>query len=275
MNIEIKDEDEVVEIESTGGVGVWNECIEAYFIGMIEDEGIDQQPLLPNQLGKKTKKDYSQDQVKNKYNQLRIKWKEFSKILEETGIGYNAVTYQLSIEDVVWKKLYKHYDKLCTIFGDTTATGGSSHPSNQSPSDTEDENETDGEVSNSDKEGEEEGEQGRKTKKAKANVNPKKLREKVNFAVADALVAMSENSKKKLELLERKMGTTNSTTSINESETKGNDQDLLMECIDTLSILEGVDGASFAKATKLIHDDPLWRMIFLRLPDDKEKRFCA
>ncbi|KAL2900283.1 L10-interacting MYB domain-containing protein [Bienertia sinuspersici] len=234
INIEIKSEDEVVEIESTGGVRVWNECIETYFIGLIEDEvkkGIDQQPLLPNQLGKKTKKDYSQDQVKNKYNQLRIKWKEFSKILEETGIGYNAVTYQLSADDAVWTKLYKkhksaktfrkkgckHYDKLCTIFGDTTATG-------------------------------------------------------------DALVAMSENSKKKLELLERKMSITNSTTSINESENsgnylKGNDQDLLMECIDTLSALEGVDGASFAKATKLIHDDPLWRMIFLRLPDDRKKDF--
>ncbi|KAL2926490.1 L10-interacting MYB domain-containing protein [Bienertia sinuspersici] len=297
MNIEIKSEDEVVEIESTGGVGVWNECIEAYFIGLIEDEvKKGNRPtttltkpawkFIRQKLKEKTKKDYSQDQVKNKYNQLRIKWKEFSKILEETGIGYNAVTYQLSAEEAVWNKLYekhksaktfrkkgcKHYDKLCTIFGDTTATGGSSHPSTQSPSDTEDENETDGEVGNSEK-GEKEGEQGPKTKKAKANANPKKLREKVNIAMADALVAMSENSKKKLELLERKMSTTNSTTSINESENKGNDKDLLMECIDTLSTLEGVDGASFAKATKLIHDDPLWRIIFLRLPNDRKKDF--
>ncbi|KAL2896631.1 L10-interacting MYB domain-containing protein [Bienertia sinuspersici] len=267
MNIEIKSEDEVVEIESTGGVGVWNECIETYFIGLIEDEvKKGNRPtttltkpawkFIRQKLKEKTKKDYSQD--------------------------------QLSADDVVWTKLYekhksaktfrkkgcKHYDKLCTIFRDTTATGGSSHPSTQSPSDTEEENETDGEVGNSEKEGE----QGPKTKKAKANVNPKKLREKVNIAMADALVAMSENSKKKLELLERKMSTTNSTTLINESENSGNylkanDQDLLMECIDTLSTLEGVDGASFAKATKLIHDDPLWRMIFLRLPDDRKKDF--
>ncbi|KAL2894315.1 Small G protein signaling modulator 1 [Bienertia sinuspersici] len=84
MNIEIKSEDEVVKIKSTGGVGVWNECIETYFIGLIEK-----------------KKDHSQDQVKNKYNQLRIEWKVCSKILEETRIGYNTMTYQLSVEDVV------------------------------------------------------------------------------------------------------------------------------------------------------------------------------
>ncbi|KAL2924209.1 L10-interacting MYB domain-containing protein, partial [Bienertia sinuspersici] len=168
-------EDETVEIESKGGVRVWNECIETYFIGLIEDE-------LGQKLKEKTKKDYSQDQVENRYNQLSIKWKEFSKILEETRIGYNAVTYQLSVEGAMWKKLYekhksaktfrkkgcKHYDKLCTIFGDTTAAGGSSHPSTQSPFDIEEENETDGEVGNSEKEGE--GEQGPKTKKVKANV---------------------------------------------------------------------------------------------------------
>ncbi|KAL2900379.1 L10-interacting MYB domain-containing protein [Bienertia sinuspersici] len=209
MNIEIKSEDEVVEIESTGGVGVWNECIETYFIGLIEDEvKKGNRPtttltkpawkFIRQKLKEKTKKDYSQDQ-------------EFSKILEETGIGYNAVTYQLSADDAVWTKLYekhksaktfrkkgcKHYDKLCTIFGDTTATGGSSHPSTQSPSDTEEENETDGEVGNLEKEGE----QGPKTKKAKANVNPKKLREKVNITMADALVAMSKTLRRSLNFL--------------------------------------------------------------------------
>uniref|UniRef100_A0A803KUJ0 Uncharacterized protein n=1 Tax=Chenopodium quinoa TaxID=63459 RepID=A0A803KUJ0_CHEQI len=70
--------------------------------------------------------------------------------------------------------------------------------------------------------------------------------------MADALVTMSENSKKKLELIERKF---------NGNDEGGHqskeDHDLLMECVDAPSALEGIDGASFAKATKLIHDDPL------------------
>ncbi|KNA16172.1 hypothetical protein SOVF_091330, partial [Spinacia oleracea] len=286
---EVKCEDDVVEIDAIGGVGVWNENIESYLISLIEEEvKKGNRPTttltksawktVKQNLKEKSKKDYSQEQLKNKYNQLRQRWKDFNKLKEETGIGYNAVPYQLKAEDVVWKKLYekhksaktfrrkgcKHFDKLCTIFGDTTATGLSSHPSTKSPSDSEDENDTDGEVGDLEKQCEE----GPKSKKVKTSVNPKKLREKVNTAMADALVAMSENSKKKLELLEKKINGNNGG-----GQQSKEDDDLLMECIDTLSALEGIDGASFAKATKLIHDDPLWRKMFLQFPDDRKIDF--
>ncbi|KAL2934587.1 L10-interacting MYB domain-containing protein, partial [Bienertia sinuspersici] len=282
----IKSEDEVVAIEPKRGIGVWNKSIESYLICLIEDEvKKGNRPtttltkpawmFVRQNLKEKTNKDNSQDQVKNNYNQLRAKWKEFNKILEETGIGYNAITHQLSAEDVNWKKLCekhksaktfkkkgcKHYDKLCTIFGDTTAIGASSPPSTKCPSDSEDGDETDGEVGNLEKEGEE----GSKAKKSKPNVNPKKLKEKVNIAMADTLVAMSENSKKKLKLLEKKMSATGYVT-INDGvefgdHSKGN-HDFLIECIDALSTLEGIDVNSFSKATKLIHDDQLWRITF-------------
>ncbi|KAL2936992.1 L10-interacting MYB domain-containing protein, partial [Bienertia sinuspersici] len=214
VNSEIKTEDEVVEIESTRGAGVCDEYIESYLIGLIEDEvKKGNRPtttltkptwkFIRQKLKEKTTKEYSQEQLKNKYNLLRKKWKEFSKLLEETGIGYNVVTYQLTVEDAVWNKLYE-------------------------PSESEDEDNIDGEVGDTEKKSEE----GPKAKKSKTDVNPKKLRERVNIATADALFAMSENSEKKLELLEKK--------------------------INTLSTLEGVDGASFAKVTKLLLDDPSW-----------------
>ncbi|KAL2892985.1 L10-interacting MYB domain-containing protein [Bienertia sinuspersici] len=198
-NNEIKSEGEGVAIEPSEGVGIWNESIETYLIGLIEDEvrkgnkptttlTKPASKFIRHKLKEKTNKDYSQDQVKNKYNQLRAKWKEFSKILEETGIGYNVVTYQLSAKDAICKKLYE----LCTILGDTTTAAASSHPSTGSPSNSEDGDDTGGEVGNSEKEGEE----GPKAKKSKANLNPKKLLEKVNIAMAKTLVAMTENSKK-------------------------------------------------------------------------------
>ncbi|XP_021769643.1 uncharacterized protein LOC110733849 [Chenopodium quinoa] len=116
-------------------------------------------------------------------------------------MGYNHMSFQLSAEDVVWKKLYekhksaktfrkkgcKHYDKLCTIYGDTTAIGASSHPSTKSPSESEDEDDTDGEGGDSRKQCEE----GPKNKnKIKPNVNRKKLRDSVNVGMADALIVM-------------------------------------------------------------------------------------
>uniref|UniRef100_A0A803MIP4 Uncharacterized protein n=1 Tax=Chenopodium quinoa TaxID=63459 RepID=A0A803MIP4_CHEQI len=101
-------------------------------------------------------------------------------------MGYNPIT-QLSAEDTVMKKLdekhmsaktfrkkgCKHYDKLCTIFGDTTATGASSHPSAKSPSESEDEDDADGDGGVSRKPCEE----GPNDKKIKPNVNRKKLRD--------------------------------------------------------------------------------------------------
>ncbi|XP_056697647.1 uncharacterized protein [Spinacia oleracea] len=145
-----------------------------------------------------------------------------------------------------------------------TATGACSHPSTKSPSESEDEDDTDAEVGDVEKQCEE----GPKTKKAKTSINPKTLRAKVNTALADALVAMSENSKKKLELLEKKYNVSNEGGQQSKEE-----DDLLMECIDSLSALKGIDGASFAKATKLIHDDPLWRKMFLRFPNDRKIDF--
>ncbi|KAL2938004.1 L10-interacting MYB domain-containing protein [Bienertia sinuspersici] len=223
MNNDIKCEDDVVEIESMRGVGVWNENIESYLISLMEEEvkrGNRPTTTLIKQAWRTVKQ-----KLKEK-TKRSIRCKDFSKLLQESRIVYNPVTYQLSVEDAVSKRLYekgcKHSDKLSIIFGDTTATGSSSHASTISLL------------------------KGPKTKKRKLNVNHKKLRERVNTAMADALVAMSGHQSKE-------------------------DHDLLMECIDTLSALDGIDGASFAKATKLIHDDPLWRKMLLRFLNDRKR----
>ncbi|KAL2927674.1 L10-interacting MYB domain-containing protein [Bienertia sinuspersici] len=220
LNIEIKSEDEVVEIESTRGIGVWTEAIESYFIGLIEDEvkkgNIPTTTLtkpawkfIKQKLKEKSGKDCSQDQVKNKYNQLRAKWKEFSKIIEETGIGYNAVTHQLTAEDVVWKKLYEVFYYKQALKMEKWVIVKKMVKRVLKP-----------------------------RKPIKPNGNPKKLREKVNIAMADALVAMSENSKKKLELLEKKMSATTSSTSADDGNDIGNhskeNHDLLLECMREL-----------------------------------------
>ncbi|KAL2902387.1 hypothetical protein RDABS01_027469, partial [Bienertia sinuspersici] len=197
-NNEIKSEDEVVAIEPNGGVGVWNESIETYLIGLIEDK---------HELKEKTNKGYSQDQP--------------------------AKTFR--------KKGCKHYHKLCTIFGYTIITRASYHPFTKSPSDSKDGDDTDGEVAILEKVVE----RILKPRNPSLMLILKKLRDKVNIAMVDALIAMSENSKKKLELLEKKMSATTSKT-INDGVNIGNyskgNHDLLMDCIDALGILEEMTG---------------------------------
>ncbi|KAL2939251.1 L10-interacting MYB domain-containing protein, partial [Bienertia sinuspersici] len=196
------------------GVGVWNECIETYFIGLIEDEvKKGNRPtttlikpswkFIRQKLKEMTKKDYSQDQVKNKYNQLRINGRSFKH--------KSAKTFR--------KKGCKHYDKLYTIFGDTTATGGSSHHSTQSPSNMK-----------------------KKMRQMEKLVIQKKKMYRDLKPRKPRLVLILKNLRR----------SENSGNHLN-----GNNQDLLIECIDTLSTLERVDGASFATATKIIHDYPL------------------
>uniref|UniRef100_A0A7C9D1D6 Uncharacterized protein n=1 Tax=Opuntia streptacantha TaxID=393608 RepID=A0A7C9D1D6_OPUST len=49
----------------------------------------------------------------------------------------------------------------------------------------------------------------------------------------------------------------------------GQVQDVL-RCMEALNVLEGIDGPSYVKATKYIHDDPL-RKMFLCMPDERKK----
>ncbi|KAF4376216.1 hypothetical protein F8388_018885 [Cannabis sativa] len=94
------------------------------------------------------KRSYTNLQLRNKYNLLRQKHKDFKSLLKETGIGYSEVTEQVSAPEEVWdgliqvnksakifrKKSCVLYKKSCTIFGDTTVTGSNAHPSTRSPS---------------------------------------------------------------------------------------------------------------------------------------------
>ncbi|KAL6532314.1 hypothetical protein OROGR_014284 [Orobanche gracilis] len=146
--------DEVVEITGPKK-DIWPQNIESCFIGLMDEEvkkGNRQTTTLTRDAWRRIKeelktqfgKEYTNDQFKNKFNQLRGKWKDFNNILKlESGIGFNASTGIIYATEDEWKKLcdkYKtakqfkkkgcmHYDKLCVIYGDTTASGENQHPS--------------------------------------------------------------------------------------------------------------------------------------------------
>ncbi|KAH7670386.1 Methane monooxygenase gamma chain protein [Dioscorea alata] len=107
---------------------------------------------IRSELSKKSKFNYIENKVRNKFNQLRSRHTNFGKLLKETSVDYVAATGQLIASEEIWQHLYgvnkmakkfrKYgwplYDILCVIYGDTTAIGSNAWPSTHSPSDSED-----------------------------------------------------------------------------------------------------------------------------------------
>ncbi|KAF7822113.1 protein ALP1-like [Senna tora] len=203
------DEDEVLEIDETGGI--WPVKFEDFFIDLLVDE------------------------VHKQAKRFR-------------------------------KKGCKNFNKLTIIYGSTTATGRDKHPSIKSPSISEESESI---------ELDEDAEKSKKTKTPTTSGNKRK--EIIQTAIADALTVLGDNSRKKLELLEKRIG--DSTTSFTSVEDSGDvnrswsfqDREIVNDYMNALNALEGIDGLSYAKATKYIHDDPLWREMFLRMPEERKK----
>ena len=107
------DDDEVVEVDG----GIWARQFEELFINLLEEEvkrGNRKTTTLTKQAWnrireemRKNGRDLKPDQLKNKYNSLRQRWKDFSSLLNETGMGYNRETDQLTASEEIWQKLYK------------------------------------------------------------------------------------------------------------------------------------------------------------------------
>ncbi|KAF8390850.1 hypothetical protein HHK36_023149 [Tetracentron sinense] len=156
-------DNEVLEV-GIDDVFVWSTRNEDKFIILMEEEVIKANRStttfakatwrrIRETLNAQTNKIYNDVQLRNKFNQLKQRQGHFKILLEESGIGYNAVTGQVTATEEEWdhlsrvhkfvkrfkKKGCPHYDKLYTIFGDTTAIGANAHPSTQSPLNIDDE----------------------------------------------------------------------------------------------------------------------------------------
>ncbi|KAK7314162.1 hypothetical protein VNO77_39374 [Canavalia gladiata] len=140
------------------------------------------------------------------------------------------------------KKACLHYDQLCTIFGDTIASGTNQRPSIKSLSISVD----DGSEDNNDFDKEVQSYQTKKKTNVSCDTKKRKPRENVQMTFANTLTIMGENDRKKVEILKR------------------------MSTI--LQKLEDIDGISFAKKVKLLKEDPLGaRDVFRALSVERKK----
>lgn len=263
-------DDETIGID--GAENIWTEKLESYFIYLMVDEiakGNMQTTTFANaawktiveELKKKTGKEYTYYQLKNKYHNLRARWSDFSNLLKEKEIRYNSETGEVTATDDVWLKLYqrcrraksfrkkglKDYDKLCVIFG---------CPEVQSIREDD---------RNKDQLSDGSSERVPYGAKKGCKSSPKSL----------GMDIMGEKSFKKQKLEKKMSSTTASLDSVSDigdgcGNQSGQVQDVL-RCMEALNTLEGIDGPSYVKAAKYIHDDPLWRKMFLCMPDERKK----
>ncbi|KAL9226593.1 hypothetical protein vseg_002386 [Gypsophila vaccaria] len=268
--------DEAPEIDTVDNL--WTEKLESYFVYLMVEEiskGTMQANTFANaawqrfaeSLRKATGKEYTYYQLKNKYHNLRTRWSDFSSLLIEKDVHFNLVTGEVTATEDVWRRLYskyrraksfrkkglKDYDKLCVIFGDPV------HPETQFLGIN---------VRNKEKitfdfaEGQ-------------ADTPRVKRSEKCYALKVSSDATIREKANNKRQKMEKKISFTASLDSVADSgDGHGYEfaqvQDVI-RCMDALNQLEGIDGASYVKATRFIHDDALWRKMFLCMPDNRKK----
>ena len=138
------------------------------------------------------------------------------------------------------------YEKLCTIFGDTTATGSNAHPSTRSPSQDKDGDDDDDAQSISPSTRNEESGSKRRVKRTKFSSAS---------VLADALATYNETAKRKTDLIEKSMMTSKPTN-------------LLQESVEALNQIDGVSGEVYAKAIAKFESE-VSRALFLKMPEHR------
>ncbi|KAJ4839924.1 hypothetical protein Tsubulata_008556, partial [Turnera subulata] len=152
---------------------VWGAIVEKLFIDVLVDhvnKGDMQNGQfnskvwteILNELNMKSGRNYTKNQMKQKFHRLRAKHRIFSNLLQTTGFGWNPITNTVTAEDSVWtayiqkvknaaqfrRKGCDHYDLLGLIFNRSTATGGLHHSSGLEPPNSDEERRLDEEFVN-------------------------------------------------------------------------------------------------------------------------------
>ncbi|KAI8542268.1 hypothetical protein RHMOL_Rhmol08G0125700 [Rhododendron molle] len=117
VSIKIEDDDDV----EVGGVAdsLWSKKNEAFFIDIMEEEvktmgsrdtgtfQIKCWARMRKSLSAKAKYEYSELQIKNKFNQLRTMHTKFKSLCNQSGVGWCAEKGTITADDTLWEKLYK------------------------------------------------------------------------------------------------------------------------------------------------------------------------
>ncbi|GAA0169988.1 hypothetical protein LIER_24353 [Lithospermum erythrorhizon] len=291
--------EQIVEVGSSSAP--WNDRTVAIFIDLMDQEVKKKNMgtttfskpswlFIQARMKELTNYPYTDNQLRNKFNLLRTIYRSFKSLLEQTGVTATPGIWKVHAEEETWYKLYvvnknaknfkkkgcPHYDKLCNIYGDITATGELTYPSTRLPSDDENEGSCDFDptTKNIKEIDDDEETDYLTTHKRKRASSPKRRvrKESIGRALTNIMSAFVESSTKRTELLNRK--SLASCEPCGEARTDTTPTDghaLLMESIGALDALEEIDDLQYLKVLKLLREDPVWREIFLKIPLNRRR----
>ncbi|XP_062104050.1 uncharacterized protein LOC133815205 [Humulus lupulus] len=179
---------------------------------------------IKEELCARAKKNSSDMQLRNKYNQLKQKHKDFTSLLKETSMGYNGVTGEVSATGEV-------LDKLIRV----------NNPSNDGENKDDDATLISPSNRNEESSFDEDGSKRRGKSTATSNSRSVK-RVKFSSALEDALATYNETSKQKTELIERSMETCASHY-------------LLDESVEALKQIYAINGEVYVKAIEKFENE--------------------
>ncbi|XP_048336047.2 L10-interacting MYB domain-containing protein-like [Ziziphus jujuba] len=241
-------------------------------------------------LNNKSKRNYNMKQIKQKFNRLRSKHREFSELLQQTGFGWDAETNTVNATDEMWqnyirvhpkatqfrKKGCEHYKLLGIIFNKSTATGVFRHASTSDPPNTDDEMELEAEsahvnISRDDPFSTLDKLTSNVRKRTASSSSERRSKKETRSQqMSDAIQAWTETAKAKTEVAKAKAEKYKSFYSVDDNSI-GNAKDCsIATCVSLLEAIDGVDNATYLKAVEKLREAD-WREIFIHMSSPRKK----
>ncbi|XP_062085640.1 L10-interacting MYB domain-containing protein-like [Humulus lupulus] len=254
-----------IEITDVDDACLWGPTVEKIFIDNLVDE-VNKGNMASGQFGSKTwakilelqiksKRKYLIKQIKQKFNRLRTKYREFAELLKQTRFGWDHETNTVVASEEIWQNYLRFH-----------RSAASGLPN------TDDEREMENEFDRIDAHDIDENDSTscsrlvddvfkRSTKNSTTTSTERRAKRQRSQQMSDAIVAWTEVAKVRAEATLAKAKKYKSTTEGGGSQ---NHEFSLTNCMQILEGMEEVSDDAYMKAVEKFKD-PDWREIFINM----------
>ncbi|KAM3740251.1 hypothetical protein ACB098_08G084400 [Castanea mollissima] len=244
---------------------------------------------IEQEFHERTSKRYNKTQFRNKFNQLRTRYHDFSKLLQEPGFSWDPVLNTVTAAEGVWESYIKAnrkakrfrkkgcpmFNELVVIFNDSSLKYKDVFPLAQYPMVNEDNLDLEDSSTNATpsafpcNSSEGKGYPSQNTRRRQRSPTPTSH---VGGKREARMVEMGEALK---EWTEVTRAMTPTTSTFNKTDTSALSSAFsITNCVKCLESIEGLDGATYLKAIKMFKDVD-WREMFMAMSSERRLIWLA